>query len=542
MRIFALFLALLMLPSAARADWLEASSEHFVVYADDSEKDIERFSRQLESYHKAMELVTGVETGTPSPSNRVTVFVVRNEREVRRLFGEGGRNVGGFYIPRAGGSLAIIPSVRARSRDIHYSMIVLLHEYAHHFLISNSRIPQPRWVSEGGAEFFASAEFERDGGMSLGRPAAHRAGELWYAREVRAEELLDPNTYEKRRTGRYDAFYGKSWLLYHYLTFEEERSGQLREYLVELAQGQGSREAAEAVFGDFGELDDELERYMRQPRMLSMVFRAEQVASGPVTVRRLREGEAEMMPVRIRSRRGVTTEQAAELLVDAREVAAEYPDDPAVLAALAEAEYDAGNDAEAIAAADKALALDPAQTNAYVQKGYALFRRAAEADDRAAAYREAIGPFVELNRIENDHPLPLVYFHRSFVERGAEPSELAQHGLERAAELAPFDLGLRFSVAIQHLQGGRAAQARSDLVPIAYNPHGGEMAPLAQAMIEALDSAADSDAAAGTGAALHLLAAAGEAEALASAPGAGGMEAGEDATEPTGAGEGESAE
>jgi Flp pilus assembly protein TadD len=296
------------------------------------------------------------------------------------------------------------------------------------------------------------------------------------------------------------------------------------------------------VFGDFGELDDELERYMRQPRMLSMVFRAEQVASGPVTVRRLREGEAEMMPVRIRSRRGVTTEQAAELLVDAREVAAEYPDDPAVLAALAEAEYDAGNDAEAIAAADKALALDPAQTNAYVQKGYALFRRAAEADDRAAAYREAIGPFVELNRIENDHPLPLVYFHRSFVERGAEPSELAQHGLERAAELAPFDLGLRFSVAIQHLQGGRAAQARSDLVPIAYNPHGGEMAPLAQAMIEALDSAADSDAAAGTGAALHLLAAAGQAEALASAPGAGGMEAGEDATEPTGAGEGESAE
>lgn len=537
MRIFALFLAPLALPSAACAAWLEASSEHFVVYADDSEKDIERFSRQLESYHKAMEIITRVETGTLSPSNRVTVFVVRNEREVRRLFGEDSRYIGGFYVPRAGGSLAIIPSVRARSRNIHHSMIVLLHEYAHHFLISNSRIPQPRWVSEGGAEFFASAEFERDGGMSLGRPAAHRAGELWYAREVKAEELLDPDAYEKRRSGRYDAFYGKSWLLYHYLTFNEERSGQLRNYLVEMARGKSSREAAEAVFGDFEKLDDELERYMRQPRMLSMVFTAEQVASRPISVRRLREGEAEIMPVRIRSRRGVTAEQAAELLVDARKVAAGYSDDPAVLAALAEAEYDAGNDAEAIAAADKALALDPALINAYVQKGYALFRRAAEADDQDAAYREAIGPFVELNRIENDHPLPLVYFHRSFVERGVEPSELAQHGLERAAELASFDLGLRFSVAIQHLQGGRAAEARRDLIPIAYNPHGGEMAPLAQAMLGALDGAGDDDAAAGAEAALRLLSAAGEAQALAAAPASGGTEVGEGEVEPAGAGE-----
>jgi tetratricopeptide (TPR) repeat protein len=162
----------------------------------------------------------------------------------------------------------------------------------------------------------------------------------------------------------------------------------------------------------------------------------------------------------------------------------------AVLTALAEAEYDAGNDAEAIAAADAALALDPAQVNAYVQKGYALFRRAAAAgeDERTAAYRAAIAPFVALNKIENDHPLPLVYFYRSFAERGAEPPDLAVHGLERAAELAPFDLGLRLNLAAQQIEAGNLDAARSNLVPVAYHPHGGGLAGPARQVIERIDA------------------------------------------------------
>src|SRR5690606_26477254 len=109
----------------------------------------------------------------------------------------------------------------------------------------------------------------------------------------------------------------------------------------------------------------------------------------------------------------------------------------------------------------------------------------------------AIAPFVALNRIENDHPLPLVYFHRSFTARGEQPTELAEHGLERAVELAPFDLGLRFEVALQHLKAERVAEARYDLRPVAYNPHGGEMASVARGMIEVLDAAGETGGDAG---------------------------------------------
>lgn len=83
-----LLILLLLLPQAVRAAWLEASSANFVVYADDSEKNLRRVSEQLELYHQAMERVTAHEVPDPSPSNRVVVYVVRNERQVQRLYGE----------------------------------------------------------------------------------------------------------------------------------------------------------------------------------------------------------------------------------------------------------------------------------------------------------------------------------------------------------------------------------------------------------------------------------------------------------------------
>ena len=100
-----LLVSLAVTPSAAKADWYEASSEHFVIYADDSEKDVRRFAENLEKFHSAMEYVTGYRTETPSPSSRVTIYVVGNQRAVKKLAGGEKRNIAGFYIPRAGGSV-----------------------------------------------------------------------------------------------------------------------------------------------------------------------------------------------------------------------------------------------------------------------------------------------------------------------------------------------------------------------------------------------------------------------------------------------------
>lgn len=487
MRFLLAMLAALLLPSAVQAEWFEASSAHFVVYADDSERDIRKFAEQLERYHEAMAVITQLQAPAPSPSNRVTVYVVRNAAAVQRLMGTDERRIRGFYLPRAGSSVAYVPRVEVRNGQPDLSMVILLHEYAHHFLISNSVFPDPRWVAEGAAEFFAATEFLADGGVKIGMPSVNRYAELVYAKDVRAEELIDPALYESRRGKGYDAFYGKSWLLYHYLTMEPPRRGQLGAYLRGLREGKASRAAAEAAFGDLEQLERDLQRYMDRRRILSLVFRTDQLEAPQVAVRRLTAGEEAMMPVVIRSKRGVTREQAAEILAEARAIAGRYPNDAAVLASLAEAEHDAGNYAEAIAAADAALAIDPSRVNAYVQKGFALFALAPDAEDRDAAYRNAREPFLALNRIENDHPLPLIYYNRYYAERGVRPPENAAQALQRAAELAPFDFNLRLNLAIQQLQQGRTAEARHNFLPIAYNPHGGPLADGARTVIERID-------------------------------------------------------
>lgn len=406
----------------------------------------------------------------------------------RKLVGDGSQFVYAVYLPRAGGSLAIVPSVDATSATPSFSMIALLHEYAHHLQLSSALFPWPRWFVEGSAEFFASAKFEKDGAVSLGMPAGHRLNELAYAAEVSATDLLDPEQYEKQERRGYDAYYGRAWLLYHYLTFSKERAGQFDQYLKAMQEGKSSGDAARSIFGDLAKLDKDLDKYISQKAIMSWRVPPAALQPGPVALRELSAGEAEMMPIRVRSRRGVTKKQALELLPEARAVAARYPQDASVLTALAEAEHDAGNYDQAIAAADAALALDPRQVNAYVQKGYALFRKAEAATDKAQAYRAARAPFLALNKIENDHPLPLVYYYLAFGKQGLRPSEMAVKALDRAVELAPFDLGLRFMLAWQAISDKQADKAIANLTPLAYNPHGGQSAEMARKLLNRVKS------------------------------------------------------
>ena len=480
------------LTAPAQAGWYKAESPHFVVYADDSERDVTRFAERLERFHAAMAFIMNRrDAAPPSPSNRVVIFAVGSESRVQKLLGDKSRTVAGYYMPRAGGSRAFVPTIQVGGNERDFSSIVLLHEYAHHFLISSSRFMMPRWFSEGAAEFFASAKFENDGSVGIGRPANHRAGELNYAADVTVAELLDHKLYAARKGNRYDSFYGRSWALYHYLTFDDlqdgPRKGQMRAYVAAIAGGKSETEAA-AAFGDLAKLEKDLDAYTRRKRLTFIDLPPAKLPAPRITTTALSEGESAVMPLRIRSQRGVDREQALALLPEVRAVAAKYPQDAAVLTALAEAEYDAGNSEAAVAAADKAIALDHSQANAHVQKGYALFSlaEAAPADKQAAAFKAAMRPFEALNKLENDHPLPLIYFYRSFTQQGREPTELARHALERASSLAPFDQGLAFQTALMQAREGKIALAKSSLGILAANPHGGGLATTSQKLAELL--------------------------------------------------------
>jgi tetratricopeptide (TPR) repeat protein len=481
-------LSFFLFASAAQAKWLEASSDHFVIYGDQHEEALKGFAERLERFHATMIYVFGKQPTKPSPSNRVTIFVVSSASKVREVTGTKNRYLAGIYIPRAGGSVAVIPKLKSASSDFELSgETILYHEYAHHFMMGLTDRAYPRWFVEGFAEFSAGVKFQRDGSIALGTAPTHRALELFYGREVPIRRLLDFDGGAAGSKG-YDSFYGQSWVLFHYLQLDPARAGQLQKYEMLLAKGQSALEAAEGAFGDLDQLEKETESYIRRSRLSAIIVKPTRLTISPVALRQLRPGEAAMMPIRVESRVGVTLEEARSLVPEARKIAARYPEDPVVLAALAEAELDAGNDDAAIAAADRALAIDPQQINAHLQKGYALSHKAITGKLPKEFWKEVRGQFAKANRIENDHPIPLVQFYLSYLAQGERPTENSIDGLEWAMQLAPFDMSLRWLVAQQMVSDKRLPEAAQILAPLAYSPHPGEHTDKARQLLKDVEA------------------------------------------------------
>src|SRR5262245_2972324 len=196
-----------LVAATANAEWLETSSDHFVIYSDQDEAAAKRFAERLERFHAAMAHLYPKQQTKPSPSNRVTVFVVSNATKVREVTGTSSRFLTGAYIPRAGSSVALIPAIKSGSSSRLTGETILYHEYAHHFMAGLTARAYPRWFSEGFAEFFAGVRFAEDGSVTLGIPAKYRAAELVNAREVPIRTLLafDGGAGEPKFT--YDSFY-----------------------------------------------------------------------------------------------------------------------------------------------------------------------------------------------------------------------------------------------------------------------------------------------------------------------------------------------
>ena len=464
----------------AFADWREASSDHFVIYANDSEKDMRRFSEKLERYHDAVHTLFGSNQETISPSNRVNIYAVGSRKKLKDLYGFDNRFIGGFYIGRAGGSVAFLSKINSsRGTEASASERILLHEYAHHVLAGYSSFQIPRWFGEGFAEYFAQAEFKKDGIVGVGLPSVTRLYESKVAKEhvewdnVSLEEVLDTRLYDakyKPDSRRYNNFYGRSWVLFHYLYSDLDRRVSLVNYLSRINEGEDVLQAATAAFGDLQALEKSLFKYQKKKQWAYFKITPKAQDATSITIRTLSKAEAAIMPVHMYLKRGVSKKEAIDLAEKAQKVLKKHPDNLFVLTAVAEAENDARNTTAALIAADKALTIDPQNIDALIQKNYALIRTARETnntDDWKIARKQSIAA----NRIENDHPVPLINYYVSFRAQGVEPSANAVAGLERALFLAPFDHAVRAKVALQQVTEQRYQEAIDTLSAVVNNPH-----------------------------------------------------------------------
>ena len=486
---FACFLAAIAgAASPAAAEWSRAVTPHFVIYSDQPADQLRSYATRLESFDQAVRFARGVDDPLPTPANKLTIYAVRDLPTIQRIYGSGG--VGGFYIPLAGYSVAFVPLDTAPATRVEVTAEnVFFHEYAHHLMYQNLNAALPLWLSEGFAEFFSTAKFEPDGSVGLGAPALHRA-------EILLANLMAPLPIETMVGGNWkqlrhhylEEVYGRGWLLTHYLTFNAPRKGQLERYVAGIQQGKPALASAREAFGDLKRLEIELKRYVRSTSFPYIKVPASRFKPGSVSIETLTPGEAAYVEVLMKSRSGVSDEEAQRLVPRARLIAARYPNDASVQAWLAEAEIDAKNYDLGIAAANRALALKPRSIDALLQKGRAFIRRAEEEESYKPDWTAVRQIFVAANRIDPDDPRALIGFYQSYDEAGLKPTSSAVEGLLYAFELAPQDRTLRWMVMRELVSQGRGPEAASAIKPLAYAPHGGKAAEGAQAVLELIEA------------------------------------------------------
>lgn len=475
------------LSSAADAAWYEAKSKHFAIYADESPVDLQNFATKLEKFDKAVRMVRSMDDPPVGDGGRLTIYVMRDEDSVSKIAVGKHSPIAGFYIPRASGSVAFVPRRTSGNEEWDLSAdTVFFHEYSHHLMLQNTDAALPSWLVEGFAEFFSSAGFERDGSVHLGMPASHRAAGLFLLNKARIETILSGSVKEDASGEEFEQFYGRAWLLTHYLTFEPKRQGQLAKYVTEVRNGTDLLTAARAAFGDLNTLDRDLDRYLNSNRFKYIAVNSPELNNVPVSVRPLRPGEAAIMPIRIRSARGVDSKAAAEVASQARSIAAAYPDDPFVQRELAEAEFDEHNYPAAEQAADRAIALDPHMVKALIYKGRAemeLARSNPKADWNAIRQL-----FLAANKLDTENPEPLLLYYQSFGRSAQRPTANAIAGLEYAMVLAPQDQSVRMMAVMEMINANKLAEAKEALAPLAFDPHSSEARETARKIMAALAS------------------------------------------------------
>ncbi len=474
-----------MTAQPAAAEWIEATSQHFVIYANGDPAAIKRQAEQLERFDSLIRYFNALPEREEDGSNKLTVYVVADDAAVRRLFGEGGANIAGFYQGRASGSVAFTPAQGDRQAGANglQPQIVLFHEYAHHMLLANTAIAVPAWYGEGYAEFLSTARFDKDV-VWVGAAAQHRGYELLMEKGLSAEQLFSLDRGKMSRD-EISSLYARGWLMTHYLTLDPGRKRQLAAYMASVNAGKPGIEAARAAFGDLRALDKGLSAYLGKSTLPAYKIPLTRLPEPKVALRPLRPGERAMIELRMRSDRGVDSRTAQPILAKAAPLGERYADDPVVQGWLAEMALDAGRYDLADTAANRALAIDPKSAQALVYKAQVQLHRAREAKATdPAVWKEARSWLLKANRLDPNDAYALLLYYSSFGMARTPPTDNAKAALLRAHELVPQDPGLGYAFATQSLIDGRLDDARAALRPLAYSAHSGPDSPAAKLLAQ----------------------------------------------------------
>ena len=489
MRVLVAFAVLLGVSVPAHAEWRKSDTRHFTIYSQGNETALRNFAIKVERFDTMLRNRFAIsDEGIPQ---KLTIFMLPTQAAVAAAHGEKDRNVAGFYMPRGEGSLAVVNRVNGSSKFDLDADSVLFHEYAHHFMIRYFPVAYPAWYIEGFAEFLGTTDFTKEGNAKLGIPPYYRAYGLLQQKPIPAQQLLTLNVSDFR-SDEQDAFYGRSWLLVHYLNFSPARAGQLAKYLSAINGGATGAEAANTVFGDLVLLDKELKDYLGKSKIGYVQQRLPTPAPDMVEISVVSPGAGATMMQRRLLMRHPSQSELPGLFAALKGAAVKYPREAEPQLLLAESHYLAGDDGQAQQAADAALGIAPTLSRAMLVKGKAMMRQNIKGNVAdAQRWKTARSWIVKANRADTNDPMPLFAYYQSFGQQGLQPSATSLDGLALAYQMVPEDRDVRMTYAFSLATRKNYPAAIRLIETVAFDPHNGPGAAEARSLLKRLKAARD---------------------------------------------------
>jgi tetratricopeptide (TPR) repeat protein len=461
-------------PGLAHAEWRKAETRHFIVYGEGFERELrndaiglERVDQLMRAYFALPEVDGG---------RKLPIYVVRTRRDLA------------VVAPHLSAATAGVYS--AHFRDVRAVAIrgdgdeVLRHEYAHHFMYRNFPGAYPSWFREGFAEFFMTATVASNGHATVGRSSQMRVRTLNNIRWLPSEQVL---------TGRYvrepesDAvFYAQSWLLTHWTLTDPDRRRRMQAYLADTARGMTHEAALRTHFDmDFRQLDQSLRAYFNAgPRYAEMELG---VTEPSLTVSPLPDSADDVLLIDLNARDGGPVSQGPDVLARARAAAARHPNDALALMMLARVELRWGDPAAAERVIQPLLDADPANTELLLLMSDARITAGDKLTDpeaRERLYRQARGFLARAYAADpgDNRVYQNIAYSRRFT--ADYPTENDVELWRRAVALAPEVSSNRAVTAEAMLGHGLVDEAEQVILPIANDPHGGEVPERLQRILD----------------------------------------------------------
>lgn len=512
LRSLAVGLALLVACAAgeARAQWLRAETDHFIIYGDTSERALRTYAEKVELFDFLLRSYYPIVVDHEIP--KLEIYLADGRRDM--LLAEPGvsASVGGFYSPNSSRIHAVV------NTESQMGDHVMFHEYGHHFMFQMAGAAYPSWFVEGFAEYYATADVRPDR-IQFGRHSEGRM--LMFVKQPVNSwaPMADVLKWRISDSGRYRAgdYYAQAWGLTHYFMSTPERTRMLGQYLAAVTRGEDSVAAMQAATGRTPEqLQDDMRLYLGgsiqyqtpqielptpsveitplSPPESELAWLDLRLDREPLKVEPIepREGETDRARARREEVMRENAEFRAELIRDALAAGERHRDSRIGLLVAARAHRLEGRSQAGFELLEPVLTADendPVTLRLAAELLLDMARDEADPVQATGHRREAVA---YLARALDADPLDFRIYRALNESRAGQrgyPSDNDISTLEVGTKLAPQSFDMRMRLGRAYMARGLHAEAMEIVLPVANNPHGGSWARRAKTLIASAQTA-----------------------------------------------------